>query len=91
MNDQAALLRPFPPLVRTVLLSDANEEGLLAGLKRAAEVYRERAAGWLGDMAVLLPIGVTLGLAVGVVGVYALAILQPYFSMLKELTHWGWN
>ncbi|MBA3480391.1 MAG: type II secretion system F family protein [Pirellulales bacterium] len=91
LNDQAALLRPFPPLVRTVLLSDANEEGLLAGLKRAAEVYRERAAGWLGDMAVLLPIGVTLGLAVGVVGVYALAILQPYFSMLKELTHWGWN
>ena len=91
LKDQTALLRPFPPLVRTVLLSDSNEEGLLAGLKRAAEIYRERAAGWLGDMAVLLPIGVTLGLAVGVVGVYALAILYPYFSMLKELTHWSWN
>jgi type II secretory pathway component PulF len=91
LNDQAALLRPFPPLVRTVLLSDANEDGLLTGLKRAAEVYRERAAGWLGDMAVLLPIGVTLGLAIGVVGVYALAILQPYFSMLRELTHWSWK
>jgi hypothetical protein len=38
-----------------------------------------------------LPIAVTLGLAVGVVGVYALVILYPYFSMLNELTRWNWN
>ena len=91
LQEQTALLRSFPPLVRTVLLSDATEAGLLAGLKRAAEVYRERAAGWLSDMAILLPIAITLGLALGVVGVYALVILYPYFSMLNELTRWNWN
>jgi general secretion pathway protein F len=91
LQDQPALLRPFPPLVRTVLMSNAAEAKLLAGLDRAAEIYRDRAAGWLGDMAVLLPIGFTLALAVGVVGVYAIAVLYPYFSMLHELTRWDWK
>ena len=47
--------------------------------------------GWLVDMAVVLPVTITLLLAVGVVGVYALAILQPYFSTLNEMTQWSWH
>jgi general secretion pathway protein F len=91
MHTQAASLRRFPPLVRTVLLAKPSERRLLAGLKRAAEIYRDRATGWLVDMAVLLPVALTLVLAVGVVGIYALLILQPYFTTLHELAHWGWH
>jgi general secretion pathway protein F len=91
LHKQTDLLRRFPPLVRTVLLAESSERRLLAGLKRAAAIYRDRAAGWLVDMAVMLPVGLTLLLAIGVVGVYGLLILQPYFTMLHELAHWGWH
>lgn len=89
LHAQTALLRRFPPLVRTVLLADLPENRLIAGLKRARDNYRERAASWLTDMAVLLPVALTFALAIGVVGVYAVIILQPYYTILYELAHWG--
>jgi type II secretory pathway component PulF len=89
LHAQVELLRSFPPLMRTVLLADLPENRLIAGLKRAADNYRDRAAGWLHDIAVFLPVALTFGLAIGVVGVYAVIILQPYYAILNELTHWG--
>jgi general secretion pathway protein F len=86
LHEETHDLRQFPPLVRTVLMGEPSEQRLVGGLRRAAEAYRERASGWLVDMAVVLPVTITLLLAVGVVGVYALAILQPYFSTLNEMT-----
>ena len=89
LHVQTALLRRFPPLVRTVLLADLPENRLIAGLKRARDNYRDRAAAWLTDMAVFLPVALTFALAIGVVGVYAVIILQPYYTILYELTRWG--
>jgi type II secretory pathway component PulF len=89
LNRSLPALRRLPPLVRTAFLTGATEESVLAGLRRARDAYRERAAAWIADIAVLLPVAITLGLGAGVVGLYALLILQPYFSMLHEFA--GWN
>ena len=91
LESQRPALRKLPPLVRTALLTGAAEDVLLAGLQRASQSYRERAAAWIVDVAVLLPVAITLALGVGVVGVYALLILQPYFTTLHHLSHWNWH
>lgn len=91
LESQLPALRRLPPLVRTALLTGATEASLLAGLQRASHIYRERAAAWIADVTVLLPMAITVALGVGVVGVYALLILHPYFTTLEHLSHWGWN
>lgn len=91
LESQLPALRRLPPLVRTALLTGATEDVLLAGLQRASQSYRERAAAWIVDVAVLLPVVITLALGVGVVGVYALLILQPYFTTLHHLSQWNWH
>ena len=84
-------LRKLPPLVRTALLTSTSESSLLASLRRAAAVYRERATTWLLDVAIYLPVGSTLVLGVFVVGIYGALILQPYFLTLYEISRWDWR
>jgi general secretion pathway protein F len=84
-------LRKLPPLVRTALLTSTSESTLLASLRRAAAVYRERATTWLLDVAIYLPVGSTLVLGVFVVGIYGALILQPYFLTLYEISRWDWH
>jgi general secretion pathway protein F len=84
-------LREMPPLIRTALLNvhGDSENGMVVGLQRAATVYRERATAWVTDLAVLLPVAMTLAIGVGVVGMYAVLLLQPYFALLRELLSWS--
>ncbi len=89
--DQPDALRKLPPLVRTAILTSTTESSLLASLRRAATVYRERATTWLLDVAVYLPVGATLLLGLIVVGAYGALIMQPYFLTLHELSQWDWR
>jgi type II secretory pathway component PulF len=91
LASQPAELRQLPPLVRTAFLTSTNESSLLQGLRRAAMVYRDRATAWLIDVAVYLPVGVTMLLGLFVVGVYGALVLQPYLLTLYELAQWDWN
>jgi general secretion pathway protein F len=91
LESQLPALRRLPPLVRTALLTGVTEAGLLTGLQRASSIYRERAAAWIADVTVLLPMAITVALGLCVVGVYALLILHPYFTTLHHLSHWGWR
>jgi general secretion pathway protein F len=84
-------LRELPPLVRTALLANPSEDRLRAALLRAAAVYRQRASAWIVDVAVLLPIAATAIVGFGVVAVYGLLVLQPYFTTLRELADWQWQ
>jgi general secretion pathway protein F len=91
LKSQLLPMRRLPPLVRTALLIGPAEDNMLAGLRRASDSYRERAAAWIVDVAILAPVTITVGLGLGVVGVYALLILQPYFMLLHELSAWNWR
>jgi general secretion pathway protein F len=84
-------LRQLPPLVRTALLSveSASEAQTVESLQRAADVYRERSTAWVADFAVLLPVTLTVLVGLGVVGMYALVLMQPYFTLLRELVSWS--
>jgi hypothetical protein len=64
---------------------------MLTGLRRASQAYHERASAWIVDVGILLPAVITIGLGMCVVGVYALLILQPYFTTLHELSRWEWH
>ena len=88
---QTGALRRLPPLVRTAFLANGTEGALLAGLERAAQTYRERATAWVIDVAVTLPVAITLLLGIGVVGLYGVLMLQPYVSTLHELANWKWQ
>jgi general secretion pathway protein F len=91
LSAQFRTLRGLPPLVRTALLSagDTTEEHTIESLERAAGVYRERAATWVADFAVLLPVTLTILVGLGVVGIYAVVLMQPYFALLRELVSWS--
>jgi general secretion pathway protein F len=91
LASQTGAIRQLPPLVRTAFLANGTEGALLAGLERAAQTYRERAAAWVIDVAVTLPVAITLLLGIGVVGLYGVLMLQPYVSTLHELANWKWQ
>jgi type II secretory pathway component PulF len=82
------IARGLPPLVRVALLGSTSQDGLVAGLAHAANVYRERAATWTSNLAVIIPITATLAVGVLVVGVYAFLLLQPYIATLEEAASW---
>jgi general secretion pathway protein F len=88
---QLPALRRLPPLVRTALLNSADEteEAVSRGLQRAAAAYRERAAVWVADFAVLFPVILTIVIGIGVIGFYAVTLMQPYFALLRELLSWS--
>ncbi len=88
LASQLAAVRELPPLVRTALLGSVTHEGLLAGLSRAAETYRDRAASWIAQLAVLVPVIATLAVGGLVVGMYAYLLLQPYIATLNEAASW---
>jgi hypothetical protein len=64
---------------------------MLAGLRRASDAYRERAQSWVADASVIMPVAITLGVGLVVVGLYGFLILQPYFATLRELSAWNWH
>ena len=80
--------RGLPALVRTVLWSSATPDGMVAGLARAASVYRDRASNWVSQLALAVPVAATLAVGLLVVGVYAVLVLQPYIATLKEAASW---
>ena len=88
LTRQVAALRQLPPLVRTAFLNGAVDQSLLAGVRRAASVYRDRAAGWVGDVAIMLPVAVTLALGLGVVAIYCFLVLQPYAALMMDIFTW---
>jgi general secretion pathway protein F len=80
--------RQLPPLVRAALFTSRTPASLLAGLKRAAQMYRDRASAWVGYMAVAAPVTATLVMGGLVAGAYALVVVQPYIVTLKEMASW---
>jgi type II secretory pathway component PulF len=82
------IARGLPPLVRVALLGSATQDRLVEGLAHASSVYRERAAAWTSNLAVIVPITATLAVGVLVVGVYAFLLLQPYVATLEEAASW---
>lgn len=89
LGSNLAELRRFPPLVRIALAAGVSERTMLNSLRGAARTYRERAAGWITELAVTLPVVLTLVIGAGIVLVYAGLLLQPYFALLEELLRWS--
>jgi general secretion pathway protein F len=91
LTSQLTTLRRLPPLVRTALLNSQTlgESEVVERLRRASAMYRERAAAWVADFAVLLPVTLVLAVGLGVVAVYAVVLMQPYFALLRELASWS--
>lgn len=88
LSDQQSAVRVLPPLVRAALLAGQTPEAMIAGLTRAAETCRERAAAWIGYYSVAAPVVATLLLGGVVVGAYALLVIQPYIVTLDEIAGW---
>jgi type II secretory pathway component PulF len=88
LDANLAIARGLPPLVRVALLGSTSQEGLATGLARAGEVYRERAATWISNLAVIIPVTATLAVGALVVGAYAFLLLQPYVALLEEAASW---
>jgi general secretion pathway protein F len=91
MVAQRDALHQLPPMVRTALMAPGESAGMLAGLRRASDTYRERATSWVANASVIMPVAITLGVGVGVVGLYGLLILMPYFATLREIAEWNWR
>ncbi len=91
LTAQLRTLRRLPPLVRTALLNSQSlgESQMVESLRRASVTYRERAASWVADFAVILPVTLILAVGLGVVAVYAVVLMQPYFAVLHELANWS--
>jgi hypothetical protein len=75
-----------------VALRQANDrELLIAGLRQAAAMYRDRAvriAEWYAEyMPILLTVAIGGTLTVG----FTLIVLWPYASTLSELAGWNWR
>src|SRR3712207_1761326 len=75
LDQQCAAARQLPPLVRAALMGGSLEDGMIVGLAKAAEMYRERATSWVGRMAIVTPIVATLVLGGLIVVVYAVLML----------------
>jgi general secretion pathway protein F len=85
---QRTTVRQLPPLVRAALFTSRTPAGLTAGLARAAQLYRDRAAAWIGYVAVAVPVAATIALGGIVAAAYALLVVQPYIATLREMAGW---
>jgi general secretion pathway protein F len=88
MSSQLTTARQLPPLVRAALFTSRTPASLIAGLQRAARLYRDRAAAWIGYIAVAVPVAATLAMGGLVAAAYALLVVQPYIATLKEMASW---
>jgi general secretion pathway protein F len=81
----------FPLLLRVALRQANDRELLIAGLRQAAAMYRDRAvriAEWYAEyMPILLTVAIGGTLTVG----FTLIVLWPYASTLSELAGWNWR
>lgn len=80
--------RNLPPLVRLAFLSGDAPGRLSDGLQRAVDSYHERAQAWAQGVSVYLPVAITVLVGGACVTVYAVLLLQPYVTMLKEIGGW---
>lgn len=93
LSDERETIRQLPPLVRTPFLSAAPDaqQRLVPALRYAATVYRERATTWVNDFTLFAPIAATVVVGVGIVGLYALLVWQPYAASLDAIAQWNWH
>ncbi len=93
LTAQRDVIRQLPPLIRIAFLSTAPdaEQRLLPALRYAAAAYRERAISWVNDFSLWAPIVTILAVGVGIVGVYALLLWQPYAVSLDAIAQWDWH
>ncbi len=75
----------LPPLLRWLIAGGQRNEALLPALRQAADDYRRRAQDQAETARVMLPIFVTVCISGLIVVAYALALLGPYFYMLRGL------
>lgn len=93
LSEQRHAVRRLPPLLRAALLAHgaSPEQHLLTALRQAASIYRERAANWVNDVSVTAPVAATVVVGVGVVGLYAVLVWQPYAVSLDAIAQWNWH
>jgi len=80
--------RRLPPQMRLALLSDRGPQGVVDGLRRAAENTRERAINGAHAVSLYLPLTFTALVGGATVGVYTFLLFQPYVATLKEISQW---
>jgi type II secretory pathway component PulF len=84
-DDVARLRSSFPLMIRLALYHSGNRELLVSSLRQAATMYRERAiraAEWYSEY---VPILLTVGVAGTLTICFALLVMWPYASLLREL------
>lgn len=85
-DDIARLRSTFPLMIRLALYHSGNRELLVSSLRQAATMYRERAiraAEWYSEY---VPILLTIGVAGTLTICFALLVMWPYASLLRELS-----
>jgi len=80
--------RRLPPQVRLALLSGRGPQGVVDGLRRAAENTRGRAVNGAHAVSLYLPLAVTALVGGTTVGIYTFLLFQPYVVTLKEISQW---
>jgi general secretion pathway protein F len=83
--DVARLRSTFPLMIRLALFHLGNRELFVSSLRQAAMMYRERAiraAEWYSEY---IPILLTIGVGGTLTVCFALLVMWPYTSMLREL------
>jgi len=88
LTNNSENFRRLPAQIRLALLSTHGPQGVVDGLRRASENYRQRAVNWAHTISLYLPMAFTALLGGTTVGVYAFLIFQPYVATLKELSQW---
>ncbi len=82
----AAGPRAFPPMLRWTLSSGPAQGSLDASLRHMAGLYRKRARYRADQIALFLPIILTLVVGVGAGAVYALSLFLPLIEIMNGLS-----
>lgn len=78
----------FPPFLGWLMLSGTRQQHLARALRQAGEGYRRKALRWGSWLGIYLPIFLSAGIGGGVVLLYVLLVLAPFYNLLYEL---GWH
>lgn len=81
----AAALWGFPPLVRWLLIGGGTQTALVDSLRSMAAAYRRRVERLDDWLRLYVPVGLIVGIGGTAVIINAIALLGPWYQMLKHL------
>ena len=83
---EAAGRGAFPPMLRWTLATGQAQGSLVAALHHLAGFYRKRARYRAEQLAVFLPVILTLAIGAGAAAFYGLSLFLPLIEMLRGLS-----